>query len=308
MYHYVRKFDKEFPYSKFKDLDTFSYEILALQELGYTFMNVTDAIKSLINKEDTSKVILLTFDDGLKDHISVARILNKLGIKKATFYISTKPYLTNSILHVHKSHLILSSKGEEALDFLFNACEKLNISINNHLNYKIEKGKYTNAYSRFKIPEKIKEFKSLINFYGSIGSRDILLEEIIKEINIKISSKEIYLSLEEIKQISDMGFEIGSHGRDHTLLSRLSKADQLDDLSSSKLFLEEILFKSINSFCYPYGGKKSYNKTTLNILKQVGFHNAFSVDPQEITHDSIKKNLYQLPRYDCNQIDSIFLK
>ena len=52
MYHYVRKFDKEFPYSKFKDLDTFSYEILALQELGYTFMNVTDAIKSLINKED----------------------------------------------------------------------------------------------------------------------------------------------------------------------------------------------------------------------------------------------------------------
>ena len=135
MYHYVRKFDKEFPYSKFKDLDTFSYEILALQELGYTFMNVTDAIKSLINKEDTSKVILLTFDDGLKDHISVARILNKLGIKKATFYISTKPYLTNSILHVHKSHLILSSKGEKALDFLLeaNAEDPANPDILNYL-------------------------------------------------------------------------------------------------------------------------------------------------------------------------------
>ncbi len=308
MYHYVRKFDHKFPYSKFKDLDTFSSEILALQKLGYTFKNVTDALKSLINKEDTSKVILLTFDDGLKDHLSVAKILNKIGIKKATFYISTKPYLTNSILHVHKSHLILSNKGEKALDFLLNACEKLNISIKDHLNYKIEKENYINAYSRFNTPEKVKEFKRLINFYGSIGTRDILLEEIIKEINIKTSYKEIYLSLEEIKKISDMGFEIGSHGRDHTLLSRLNKEEQLDDLLSSKLFLEGIISKSINSFCYPYGGKKSYNKTTLNILKQIGYHNAFSVDPREITKDSIKSDLYQLPRYDCNQIDSIFLK
>ncbi len=122
MYHYVRKFDKKFPYSKFKDLETFSYEIRTLQKLGYIFMNVTEALKSLINKEDTSKVILLTFDDGLKDHLSAARILKKLGITKATFYISTKPYLTNSIWHVNKSHLILSKKGEKAFDFLLDAC------------------------------------------------------------------------------------------------------------------------------------------------------------------------------------------
>lgn len=63
--------------------------------------------------------------------------------------------------------------------------------------------------------KKIKEFKRLINFYGSIGARDLLLDEIMKRVGINKNSKDIYLSLDEIKEISDMGFEIGSYVVSH---------------------------------------------------------------------------------------------
>ena len=56
---------------------------------------------------------------------------------------------------------------------------------------------------------------------------------------------------------------IGSHSESHTLLSRLSYGAQFKELNNSKIFLEKILNQSIDMFCYPYGGKSSYNNNTL---------------------------------------------
>ena len=110
MYHYVREFDINFPHSKHKEIKDFANEIKKLIQLGYEFKNVTEAIKSLKRDEDTSRVVLLTFDDGLKDHFNAAKVLSDLGVQKGTFYIPTQQYIKNEILHVHKAHLILSKK------------------------------------------------------------------------------------------------------------------------------------------------------------------------------------------------------
>ena len=306
MYHYVRKFNSNFPYSKHKEIEDFAKEIKNLINLGYEFKNVTEAIKSLEREEDTQKVILLTFDDGLKDHFNVAKVLNNLGITKGTYYIPTKSYLDNKILHVHKAHLILSKEGEKSLDLLFAACNNLGISISDHRNYKVEKEIFKNAYSKWDTNLKIKEFKSLINYYGSIGVRDLLLDEIISKIGIKKKANDIYLSLNEIKEISEMGFEIGSHGVSHTLLTRMDTNSQKEELYNSKKLLEEITSRNINSFCYPYGGKKSYNKYTLKLLEEVDYHNAISVENRDINKETIKNNFFEIPRYDCNQIKDLF--
>ena len=171
-----------------------------------------------------------------------------------------------------------------------------------------EKENYKNAYSRIDTNSKIKEFKRLINFYGSIGARDLLLDEILIKIGINKKVKDLYLSFNEIKEMSEMGFEIGSHGVSHTLLSRLDKNCQKKELYNSKKLLEELLSKNINSFCYPYGGQKSYNKNTLELLKEVNYHNAISVEKKDINKKAIKNNLFEIPRYDCNQINDLFLK
>ena len=306
MYHYVRGFNYQFPYSKHKDIDDFYYEIKRLKNIGYKFMNISEAINLINHDVDTEKILLLTFDDGLIDHFKAAQILKELNISRGTFYITCKPYLDNKILHVHKAHLIISSQGEKSLKLLYEACDRLNISLNNHKSFNSEKESFKNAYSRHKDNNNINEFKRLINYYGSIGLRDYLLDEILDKLGISLDIKDIYLDLDQIEKISQMGFEIGSHGVSHTLLSRLSENEQRKELFESKIFLENCIGKSITSFCYPYGGKKSYNHTTLKLLKDLNYLNAISVDKLDIEKEMIKNNTYEIPRYDCNQINELF--
>ena len=93
---------------------------------------------------------------------------------------------------------------------------------------------------------------------------------------------------------------IGSHSESHTLLSRLSYDKQFKEIKNSKTFLEKIINKNIDTFCYPYGGKISYNNNTLKILKKLKFKLAYSVDHRNITIKDLKNKPYELPRFDCN--------
>ena len=87
-----------------------------------------------------------------------------------------------------------------------------------------------------------------------LDKKDLLLNEIKRRISIFKKAEDVYLSIDEIKEISEMGFEIGSHGVSHTLLSRLDKKNQKEELSSSKKFLEHLISKEnlqVLIFFYP---------------------------------------------------------
>ena len=123
----------------------------------------------------------------------------------------------------------------------------------------------------------------------------------MKKFEINIKPKDYYLNKKEIKYLKSLGMVIGSHSASHTLLSRLSYRDQFKELNNSKIFLEKIINKNIDTFCYPFGGKISYNSNTLKILKKLKYKLAYSVEYRDIFLNDIQKNPYELPRYDCNQ-------
>lgn len=57
----------------------------------------------------------------------------------------------------------------------------------------------------------------------------------------------------EVREISDAGMEIGSHTKSHPDLTTLTVSNVKKELVDSKKTLEEIIGKSIISFCYPSG-------------------------------------------------------
>ena len=83
-------------------------------------------------------------------------------------------------------------------------------------------------------------------------------------------------------------------------MSRLPYRAQYKELKNSKIFLEKIINKSIDTFCYPYGGKISYNDYTLKILKKLKYKLAYSVEYRDISIKDINQKPYELPIYDCN--------
>jgi len=289
MYHYIRNKSKLFP----------NYNIL--EKKKYTNQIKKFSKKGLINSYDelfiSSNKYLLTFDDGFKDHIFAAEVLKKYN-STGIFFIPTSPLENNIILDVHKTHLILGKvKSSEALIELEKYLHK-----NKIINFynKNEKSKYKSAYKKHLDEDDKKQFKKIMNYYGDLKLKHKILDYLLKKFEINIKPKDYYMNKKEIKYIQSLGMIIGSHSQSHTLLSRLSYREQFKELKNSKIFLENIIKKNIDTFCYPYGGKISYNDNTLKILKKLKYKLAYSVEYRDLSFGDIRQKPYELPRYDCN--------
>ena len=85
-----------------------------------------------------------------------------------------------------------------------------------------------------------------------------------------------YLDWDQLRELVDAGFWIGTHGYDHTPLREASDADLPRQLGESKVFFEDALGITIDSFCYPYG---SYDQRTLDGLVAHGYTSAMTLNP-----------------------------
>ncbi len=295
MYHYVRKNLKEYPYFKSLSISRFKRQIVTLKK-KYGIISNENQINVKNNK------VLLTFDDGLKDHLQVAKILKRNNIT-GIFFIPTQPLKNKKILNVHKTHLILGKKKSSlALKELKNLIINQNIIKNKNLFKSYNKIQHlSKIYNNHVKDEKDKiEFKSIINYLSKdIFLQSKILDKLMKLFKIKKKIKDIYLNNLEISKMYNMGMIIGSHGHSHRLLSKLTFKEQKLEISRSNKYLKKIIGKNLSHFCYPYGGKKSYNSNTIKILKLNKFKYAYSVNKADVNSNNLKNKPFEIPRYDC---------
>lgn len=84
-----------------------------------------------------------------------------------------------------------------------------------------------------------------------------------------------FMSWDQIKQLSDNGWEIGSHTRTHRVLASLDADALKEELQSSKKELEEHLSKEISLLAYPYGLPSSISEQVIQSAKEAGYQAAF---------------------------------
>lgn len=103
------------------------------------------------------------------------------------------------------------------------------------------------------------------------------------------------LTEKELKDLAHCHLaEIGAHAMSHTVLSRLKLDVQKGEVSKSKLKLEEIIGKPVNSFSYPFGTQSDYTDETVELVKEAGFNCACS-NFEGVVHPNI--DAFQLPRF-----------
>ena len=293
-YHYIRSFDKRYPYFNFLNKKLFNKQ-LKFFEKKYGIIKDENEIFKKNNK------VLLTFDDGIKDHMYAAKQLKKIN-RIGIFFPTTHNLVNNKFLNVHKTHLILGKikpkiAMEDSLKFLKK--KKINFNIND-----INK-KFKNTYKNFKDNLDKINFKRLINYGKNVKYRNQLLNYLIKRFSIKIKPKDFYLTKKEIKKISKMGMIIGCHSHSHLVLSNLNYQQQLSEIKKSTQILKKITNNDMSFFCYPYGGKSTYNNSTKKILKKIGYNYSFIVDQKDSNVLNINFKPYELSRIDCNQFYEI---
>jgi peptidoglycan/xylan/chitin deacetylase (PgdA/CDA1 family) len=288
-YHYIKSFNKKYPYSNFLDKKKFEKQLIFFEK-KFGLIKNEDEIFEKNNK------ILLTFDDGFKDHLFAANILKKMN-RTGIFFPTTSVLIKKKFLNVHKSHLILGKiKAEIALKELIIFFKKKDLT------YKNERlsNKFKGIYKNYKDSQSKNEFKTIVNYSGNLKIQTLALDHLLKKFNINEKPSDYYLSKKDIIKMSNMNMIIGSHTHTHCLLSKLNYKEQELEIKKSKLILEKIIRKKLNFFCYPHGSKNSYNNNTIKILRKYNFKKSFTVINGNSNYKTFKKKPYELPRYDCN--------
>lgn len=300
MYHYIRPIIAS-PYPRIRGLETVDFEgQLDYLQRHYEPVTAAQVIAARRGEAALPRApVLLTFDDGYKDHLNAARILRRRGMSGA-FFPPAAVVRDRKILDVNKVHFILSQVPDTAV--LVRDIEEAVLDA--RADYRVlpvadYRAKYWQA-NRFD-PAEVIYVKRMLQ----VALPESLRNKIVDALFTKFVSAdedafagELYLSREDLKEMLADGMEIGSHGYEHYWLDSLKIAEQAVDIDRSLDLLAELGVALENFlFCYPYG---AYNQETLRLLRQRGCGAAFTtrVALCEVGAD----DMLEIPRLDTNDL------
>ncbi len=86
-----------------------------------------------------------------------------------------------------------------------------------------------------------------------------------------------FLTWDEVRRLAGMGVDIGSHGVAHSILSRLSPEDLLQELRESKSRIEGELDTECASLAFPNGTAADWSAEVLEGARRCGYRLGFAV-------------------------------
>ncbi len=291
MFHDIRnlentKYKKRYSLKSFLNENQFKFQVDKIRN-RYKIISSLD-IKNIDIKNDDVDYAILTFDDGLSDHYNVYKYLKSLNLS-GTFLIPKMPIVENKVMNTHKIQFILASVDEQIIKD-----EILNLFDNKEEIWKEysttawknnwwseEMIFITNFLRRYK-GDKINNYQLTNYFFDNFVSKD--------ELNF---SKDLYLNVENIEEMSNNGMVIGGHGDISENLLLIS--DYKSDINESKKFVSKYSNEFV--FSYPNGG---YNEYIKNHMCDINCFISYTIKPTTITElDDI--DYLEFPRYDSPQ-------
>ena len=91
------------------------------------------------------------------------------------------------------------------------------------------------------------------------------------------------------------GMKIGSHSKNHKILTKIDQNELTKEISSSKIELEKLIGEEVVSFCYPYG------KFNLDVINEVKKNYRYALTTLRSRYDPNKHDKYLMPRIDMGK-------
>lgn len=308
MYHYVRDLvHSRYPRIHGLQIELFREQVQFLKK-NYNFVTVEQILDAYENnsvRDLPEHPVLLTFDDAYKDHFDfVFPYLEHEHIQGA-FYAPVKAVTENTILDVNKIHFILASTPEEKLSQLLGELKyqldyyRKDWNLHNY-DYYFDKLAVANRFDS----KEVIFIKRLLQVELDERLRKIITNDVFQKVvgmDEGMFSRELYMSMDQIKCMVDNGMHFGSHGYDHYWLNSLSKDKQKFEIQKSLEFIKEIGGDTDNwTICYPYG---AYDEDTISILKEngckLGMTTRVGVADLEDKQGDV---IFKLPRLDTNDL------
>jgi peptidoglycan/xylan/chitin deacetylase (PgdA/CDA1 family) len=196
--------------------------------------------------------IIVTFDDGYKDNLTIASpILRKYGVP-ATFFISTG-YMGREEM-----------KWEDQLSCMIRRTEASAISVS------LPSGNASFDISNDK--NKFKVINALVFALGHLSQaeRSSILGELREQSHLNCADQAgVMMTWDDVQQIANTpGYSVGSHTVTHQHLTRIPLSEALFEVTRSKEQLEGEIKQPVTTLSYPYG---DFNSEIIAALKNAGY-------------------------------------
>lgn len=297
MYHYVRDATgTAFPHLRALPPELFEQQLDWLQA-NYTIVDLRtleDAINGRAPLPD--RAALLTFDDGFVDHFEVVfPILRARGLSGVFFLVRDACSKTPRLLGVHKTQFLLAALGAPAFGrAVVDECRAAVATAG---------GAWRDAYGtdRWDYPDE-RAIKQLLNYELPFDESDRVLDVLFRRYvgDPDTFARQLYLSPARVSAMAHGDMYFGDHTRRHRVLSRLSPAEQRDELAGGVEWIRGMTRQRGVSFCYPWGGSQTYTTETRRILAEGGYSLAFNTvrRPASLGRD----DRFELPRLDTRDL------
>jgi hypothetical protein len=111
----------------------------------------------------------------------------------------------------------------------------------------------------------------------------------------------VYMTADDLRRCLDAGLEIGGHGHRHRVHSRLSEAEQREEIGVPADYLRTELGLSAMPWAYPWGFAGTWNDATSRLLGDAGFTSAATM-VRAIVKPSDLRARWELPRFDVKDV------
>ncbi|HEY6644770.1 glycosyltransferase [Povalibacter sp.] len=119
--------------------------------------------------------------------------------------------------------------------------------------------------------------------YATESARSTALEDLSRSLGVALTDNDMRpygaMTWEQLRELSNAGFEIGDHSQSHASLSLIPPDELRTELLKSKRLLESKLGMPIRSFAYPHGTRRDASADVVAAVHQVGYEQAVLSQP-----------------------------
>jgi peptidoglycan/xylan/chitin deacetylase (PgdA/CDA1 family) len=299
MYQYVRDVaGTPFPNLKGIRPDDFRLQIAEL-ETQFEMASIESAMDFLAGEYRPRRdLCLLTFDDGLKEHLrEVTPILAEKRIP-GVFFLITSCIEERKLATVHMNDFLMAKIDfEDYVDAFFKKAVAMSPEVFAPLNVDPVRASTTYPWDT----REVACFKYLFNFGMDPDVRDRAVRELFAaHVGDEAAfADSLYITWEDARRMQKAGMTIGGHTHLHKPLADLTAHELNYDLETcSRLLRENLNPQAVWAFSYPDGKKDSFHVRAMRKLQQLGFRCAFST---EVPDNRRGNNRFNIGRTDCNE-------
>jgi peptidoglycan/xylan/chitin deacetylase (PgdA/CDA1 family) len=300
MYHRVLP-PRSGPLSRLHALDLSAFrEQLAYIRRHYTPVSAADLVSAAAGSPLPPRPIVLSFDDGYRDHYQhVLPLLDTFSIPGVFFPVSSS-MLDRHVLDVNKIQYVLATTDDvgplvEAIDAA--------VDRESRAGHAPSTAEYRAAWwkpSRWD-PAEVVYVKRLLQHALPEAVRRPLLDELFHRIvssDEAAFAAELYMTASEAREMCAAGMTIGAHGDRHLRLPTLSREEQAREIDGALRVLDAVGVPRLR-FAYSYANGE-HDDRTVDLLRARGCAAAFTTRP-DLARVTVA-DMLTLPRIDTNDL------